>query len=408
MRCDGYFPIAAVRRPLDLVWFMGLDSNSTSGMSGMLIILGASARAAAFSALRAGLDPYCGDYFADADLRRRCPATAITDYPDQLEEVARQAPPGPWMYTGAIENYPDLIERICAVRPLLGNRGDCLARVRDPFRLAEALLRAGLAAPAIATAADGLPKDGSWLRKAYRSGGGAQVVEWIGEPDAKRPPEAYYFQQRITGTPCAGVYVAADRKSVLLGVSQQLIGVPWTGARSFHYAGSVGPWRLEPTVRDQFIRLGDLLSAEFGLKGLFGVDAMLDGSTVWPIEVNPRFPASLEVLERAMDFSAVGLHVAACQHCRLPDAPPQLGEGWTGKAIVWARHKTIVSDRFCRWAEEQNAGGAWPELADIPNVDTHISAGSPITTVLAEGRAESEAWTLLQERAAAVYEHCNG
>ncbi len=35
-----------------------------------LLIFGASARAAAFSALRAGLQPWCADLFADADALR--------------------------------------------------------------------------------------------------------------------------------------------------------------------------------------------------------------------------------------------------------------------------------------------------------------------------------------------------
>ena len=37
-----------------------------------LLIVGASARAAAFSALRAGLRPWCADLFGDDDLRARC------------------------------------------------------------------------------------------------------------------------------------------------------------------------------------------------------------------------------------------------------------------------------------------------------------------------------------------------
>ncbi|MBI3467659.1 MAG: ATP-grasp domain-containing protein [Planctomycetes bacterium] len=375
-------------------------------MPGTLIILGASARAAAFSALRAGFSPHCGDYFADADLRRRCPATPIRDYPNELAEVARNAPPGPWMYTGALENYPELIERICATRTLLGNRRECLAKVRDPWQTSAALAHAGLAAPPITASADGLPTDGSWLRKAFCSGGGAQVTAWNGGRDSTRPAESYYFQQRILGTPCAGVYVAAEGRAVLLGVSQQLIGESWTAARGFHYTGSIGPWR-SPDVLDQFVRLGNALAAEFGLTGLFGVDAIFDGSTVWPIEVNPRFPASVEVLERALGFSVVGLHVAACQQGQLPAAAPQLTEQWAGKAIIWARRKTIVGDRFCAWADALNAGQPWPAVADIPSAGAQISAGSPITTVLGAGETEQEVWSQLQQRAAEVLKGCD-
>ena len=66
-----------------------------------LLILGAVARAAAFSALAAGLRPTCGDLFADADLARRCPVTAVTNYPRGMADLAEQGTaPAPWMYTG--------------------------------------------------------------------------------------------------------------------------------------------------------------------------------------------------------------------------------------------------------------------------------------------------------------------
>src|SRR6516164_4132875 len=88
-----------------------------------LLIFGASARAAAFSALRAGLRPWCADLFADADLQCRCPATRIEggQYPDTLVEMSRNAPPGPWMYTGGLENHPALVGRITKRHPLWGN-----------------------------------------------------------------------------------------------------------------------------------------------------------------------------------------------------------------------------------------------------------------------------------------------
>ena len=51
-----------------------------------LVILGASTRAAAFSALRANLRPWCIDLFGDMDLRGRCPVQTIApeDYPGGL------------------------------------------------------------------------------------------------------------------------------------------------------------------------------------------------------------------------------------------------------------------------------------------------------------------------------------
>src|SRR5437867_1794578 len=110
-------------------------------MADHLLILGASVRAVAFSALRAGLRPWCVDVFADLDLRARCPAVAVaaSRYPNGLVTQAREAPPGPWMYTGGLENRPRLIRRMCRERGLWGNDDVALAKVRDPFAMQYAL-----------------------------------------------------------------------------------------------------------------------------------------------------------------------------------------------------------------------------------------------------------------------------
>src|SRR5687767_3221982 len=104
-----------------------------------LLFFGASARAAAFSALRAGLRPWCADLFADADLRRRCPATRLAGrYPAAFAQLLRDAPPGPWMYTGGLENHPRLVGRMARLRPLWGNGEESLRRARDPAALVAA------------------------------------------------------------------------------------------------------------------------------------------------------------------------------------------------------------------------------------------------------------------------------
>src|SRR5206468_8888687 len=91
-----------------LKWFDFPCSSVSTGASNSVLILGASARAAAFSARRAGLAPWCADLFADADLRRLCPVRRIdvADYPAGLVTALADAPPGPVLYTGALENYP--------------------------------------------------------------------------------------------------------------------------------------------------------------------------------------------------------------------------------------------------------------------------------------------------------------
>src|SRR5919106_1235059 len=112
-----------------------------------LAIVGASVRAAAASAVRAGFQPLAADLFADADLRRIATATPISPYPEGLLDWLRAVEPSAWMYTGALENHPELVDQMAWIAPLWGNPGDVLERVRSPWKLADVLRREGLLFP---------------------------------------------------------------------------------------------------------------------------------------------------------------------------------------------------------------------------------------------------------------------
>src|SRR5262245_17294409 len=103
-----------------------------------LILVGASVRAAAFSAARAGFQPYSIDLFADRDLAALGPAVKNSCYPADFLPAIEAAPTTPWIYTGGLENYPRLVDRLAQSRPLLGNRGDVLRKVRDPVLFMQA------------------------------------------------------------------------------------------------------------------------------------------------------------------------------------------------------------------------------------------------------------------------------
>ena len=221
---------------------MFVNPNSVSVTT--LIIVGASARAAAFSALRAGLRPWCLDLFADADLQARCPVEVIPfeQYPRSLPQRIAAAPPGPWLYTGGLENRPAIVRRIARDRPLLGNDADVLRLVRDPVWLAKRFRTAGVPHPEVRMTE---PSSGTWLAKPRAGAGGAGIRAWQrGEP----LPQRLYFQEFIAGPSCAAVYDGPR----LLGVTDQLVGEAWLGAGRFHYCGSIGPRPLSERERMAF------------------------------------------------------------------------------------------------------------------------------------------------------------
>ncbi len=371
-------------------------------MGQVLTIVGGSARAAAFSAVRAGFAVHAADRFADADLRRICPAVQVDDYPAGLADVLGGSHSGGWLYTGALENYPAMVDQLAGIRPLWGNASGVLRRVRHPQRVADALGGRGLRCPAVTLDARLLPRDGSWLCKSLRSSGGAQVSRFDQLAPIGGHREAdNYFQQFVEGTACSAVYVAASRKAALLGVTRQLIGARWTGADGFCYCGSVGPLLLSGDMAENFVRIGNVLAHEFELTGLFGVDAIVNSQGVWPVEVNPRYTASVEILEWALGIRAMELHVAACQAAELPTPRAVVPRRQCGKAVLFATNRMKISADFDSPANQAETS-PWPALADIPARGTVIEPGWPILTVFAEGSGEREVLDTLRRRAADV------
>jgi uncharacterized protein len=376
-----------------------------------LVVVGASVRSLADSAARAGHEVHAVDLFGDGDLRAVAASwTCPRPYPAGLPAAVALLPPGPWAYTGGLENHPDVIAAISRQRPLAGCSAAAVATVRDPAVLAVAVSAAGLAYPETRDDPAGLPGDGSWLVKPRRSAGGHGISAWPGSDDragsAAAALGAAVWQRRVTGRGAAAAYCITAGRGQLVGVSRQLVGRNWCQARPFHYCGSVDldPAAIPPDLLGQLERFGALLAERFGLAGFVGVDLVVDrGGRLWVIEVNPRPTASLELVERATGLSIATGQLAACG-LGPPAAAQRPRAGAWSKAVVFAAHD-IVADQTLPAVLAAAAGGpqaGWPLLADIPRPPQMIPAGRPVCTLFAHGPSPRAALGRLRGRARAV------
>ena len=103
-----------------------------------VLILGTSCRAAAFSALRAGLRPRCADYFGDRDLAAVCPVVRI----DQTMRAARVPGASRVAARVALGFTPAGLRIILAGRAALRVATGCGGRV--PRRFGSCVIRFGL------------------------------------------------------------------------------------------------------------------------------------------------------------------------------------------------------------------------------------------------------------------------
>jgi predicted ATP-grasp superfamily ATP-dependent carboligase len=372
------------------------------GMREPLLIVGASARAAAQSANRAGFAPLCVDLFADADLCASAKVVLARPFPEQVPEIVAQLPAAPLLLTGAMENHLEIVKCLSKQRILYGNPPQVLEAVRNPLRLAEVLRDHRLSTPEVHLDAKSLEPEKSWLMKPRlgSAGRGIQIYDPHAVPDDVG--DDVYYQEYLAGHSVSAVFNAAQNRVKLMGVTRQLIGTPWLHVPPFAYAGSIGPLALDSKSYEHWMRIGTVLSRTFGLRGLFGVDAILNRNDIFPVEVNPRFTASVEILERAFSVQTILEHVLACRDGHLDTQHRFYTKGRYGKAILYAPQDITVSREILALTEELNDRDRWPVLADIPRPGTSIRQGKAILTLLVAVDRKSSVAVRLRQLAITV------
>jgi predicted ATP-grasp superfamily ATP-dependent carboligase len=391
-----------------------------------VLILGASTRAAAHSARRAGLTPICADMFADRDLAACAQVLEVVDYPQGLVAAAATAPPAPWMYTGGLENHPRIVEQVSKSRPLWGNAGDVLRRIRDPWNMVGLLVDHGLPACRVWPRDFAPPAaDGSWMLKPLRGAAGRGIRIWEARgSEHSTLQEPHYFQERRAGVPVSALFLALPDRTIRLGIARQLVGLQEVHAPPFAWCGTIAPVEYPAAIEELITRIGDLLARQTGLRGLFGCDFIVDQGTPWLTEVNPRYPASTEIIERVLQVPLLDWHRRACESfgdSGCPFAGSLSGDtaaklstgalsrghraGVIGKIVVYAGRDLAAPNalRFIwgspRGHESGELDDALPYMADIAAPGTHIASGQPICTVFARAASESECLAKLVRRA---------
>ncbi len=272
-------------------------------------------------------------------------------------------------------------------RALWGNRSDVLRRVRDPKALVAAFAKRGIRAPRVIDAEEAvsLPRAGErWMLKPRVSGGGHGVRVWSpGEP----VPPGHYLQEFVEGTSGSVIFVAAGGRGVVLGITRQLVGDRAFGSSGFRYCGNI---LLEPDdVVPHAVALVDAVAAEFSLVGVGSIDVIASEHGLQPVEVNPRWSASMELVERARGISMFAIHADACVKGELPATvvnrslePPAIH----GKAIVFARQDVVIGDTsaMARRSECARRAARWRADRGRP-ADLHC-ASQPAQTMTAATR----------------------
>jgi predicted ATP-grasp superfamily ATP-dependent carboligase len=372
-----------------------------------ILITGVSTRAIAESAKAAGYDLVTLDYFGDYDQKSWCENYSLKrdlNLPfgsTWLYQASRNLKFDAVAYISNLENHPEVVKRFeaaCAERPcrLLGNSANVLSRVRHWPALFDFLQRQGIPVPE--TWYEGrrplASNNRRWLHKPIRSGGGREIGFWNKDQPVGT---TFFLQEYIPGISASASFVANGEECVVLGLTEQIIGRAEFGARGFRYCGNVLPLTVEQNaVLAQVRDITTRLTQEFKLVGVNGLDFVLKDGRVFPLEVNPRYSASMELIERAYGLSIFGLHVQSIQQGALPDfdlAARLADKRFYGKAILYAGQDGVAPDTR-----------GWParDIRDVPFPGEALSAGDPVCTVLVAGLTQAECFAGLVAQAEAI------
>mgnify|MGYP002639230413 FL=1 len=383
-------------------------------MAERLIIVGASTRAAAQSAVRGGFRAWCIDQFGDQDLRACAEhVEVVDDWPQGILSIIPQIPPGTLVITGALENAPSILARLRERLPFAGCDVDSMRALRDPHNLQQILGQAGLDALQVSLREPAVGRPANepsvrWLEKPLKSAAGFRIrfhepasTDESTRPDDRNLPPRSYFQQFVEGDSISGLFLSSGEDCQLVGLTRQLIGLDEAGCSGFRYCGSIGPLApgdLSPRAFELARRIGSTLAEATGCRGLFGCDFLWDSDdeSLHVCEVNPRYSASAEVLEPAGRVPLMSLHLNACRG-QLPDSvnEPAADAEYHGKLICFAK-RSFRANLLKSLPPEIR-------IADLPSEDSEIAVGHPVCTVLAKGDSESSARAALFKAAAEIH-----
>lgn len=371
-------------------------------ISGPFLIIAQSARMLAQSIRRAAWQAIALDLFADLDTRLACRAWHQVPSRDgrfdsealveRIQAVLAEDRPQGWLYGSGFDSFSDLIDWLSRRCPLFGNRAEAARLCTTPQEFFPLLDRLAIPYPEISWAApsDALTTDLSSINERGESGwlvkrggeGGRGVSVYQGECSDG------YYQRRLSGPVFTLVFLAGTGRVWWYGFNT-LYQTDYNARCPFLFAGAINRACLPAGVAEAVIEYAYRLTRALDLRGLNGLDFMLDGDVPQVLELNPRPGAALGLWDTAWPL---GLMEAQVRVCRGEKVRGFMSVPVKGFRIVFARHEGWIPPGW-RWP---------PWCADLTPPGTIVAAGAPVCSVTASGGSVARVEAQLEVREAWV------
>ncbi|MHA1231006.1 MAG: ATP-grasp domain-containing protein [Candidatus Helarchaeota archaeon] len=387
-----------------------------------ILVLGVNSRPIAVSARRLGYKVYVVDFWGDNDLRKITKDILVikeqkglysdlmkgnVKFSDALVDLAkkmiRQHPSISCILVGSgLDDRYDLWEELWHLRQVIGNKPESVKLVRDKSKIEKYLKNTGIRYPITKTAHNidnvydfyerfGCP---IVVRAGWASGGGRGILKINNEDEINKIwdqigkgsgnsnkkdvwPNRVILQNYIPGIDISATSVNFKDTVQIISVNEQLIGVEQFGAPTpFAYCGNIIPFKTDQHMIEKIKEMAIKLFKKLKLNGINGIDLKLYNNELYFMEINPRFPGTIELLEKLTKFNMIKLHIDACNgKIRCPMIPRNK---FGMKVIIYSKKNITITKSLRKKI-----------YYDIPNVGTNIKKGEPILTIQIIGHSRS-------------------
>ncbi|MDD4448567.1 MAG: ATP-grasp domain-containing protein [Methanothrix sp.] len=346
-----------------------------------ILVIGINIRHIAASACRAGHEVIAVDCYCDVDLARFAKETAKMPRDEASENLSFYVDK---FRPDAVVLGPGLEEASVRGAVVLNNPAEKTSRVSDKLWLAGWLEEKGF--PFIKTQRlDSLDNPCyPFLVKPRKGAGGVGCrIVWKAA-QLHLHEKDLIAQELINGRPASVSVIGNGSQARAIAVNEQLIGVPWAGAKGFRYSGNITP--LAPP-QCAIAEMAEEIISKLGLWGSNGVDFLLTEKGPIVVEVNSRFQGSLDTVELSGGKNVFQAHLQSFGG-RLPERPAAASCS-AGRIILYAPSDLIIEVDLVRdWT------------ADVPGNGSRIAADDPILSILAQGSSRDDVIAQLKTRAA--------
>ncbi len=355
-----------------------MAGNMAGNGRGKVLVAGFATRHVATSAHNAGYEVHCVDSFCDLDLAAVTASctrfSELSELQGTVEDVCRRMHFDIVAATSCAESLDlsSVGQKICGSDPKVA------AYFLDKKNIQDFFEKNGIPCPKI------LPEGvyPAMIKPCNGAGGWRNTKAETAEDEARWcamwENEPYIRQEIVGGIPCSVSCISDGKKAVAVSFNEQILR-GGSGERAYGFSGAITP--MKHPLESEIVKCAERAVSLSGCVGSVGVDFMAADDRFWAIEINPRFQATMDVVERSRGINLFQAHVDASRGI-LPHA-------YTGEYLQYAARKVIFAPRDMTVKDDLSKCGA--DIADIPALGTEIEEGGAVLSVYGCGASRAEA-----------------